>query len=282
MHDICKVVEGNVMRQWSLGQLTVIGTRPWELVEIAARAGYDAVDPLVGLVEFPGLPQVPLRKGHSDTIRMGEALRANGIAFHAADAFVLDPRTDLDAVARMIELVADLGAQKVVALIFGDDLAAGTAKLAALDEMANASGLGVVFEFAAVSAVANAEQAMEVIRQTGSQNIRLMLDTLHYSYAGGTPEGAKALAASIGAAQLCDAEAGLDYAAYAKTAAMERLAPGDGALDCGGFLAAFPADLMVSIEVPRPDEPDLVARARRMLDAARGLDEALPLNAPPF
>ena len=58
------------MRRWSLGQLTVIGVRPWELVEIAARSGYDAVDPLVGLVDFPGLPVVPLREGNPDTIRM--------------------------------------------------------------------------------------------------------------------------------------------------------------------------------------------------------------------
>lgn len=261
------------MRKWSLGQLTVTGTRPWELVEIAARAGYDAVDPFVGLVEFPGLPQVPLRKGDPDTIRMAEALKANNIAFYAADVFVLDGQTDTDAVARMIELVADMGAQKINALIFGSDLPAGTAKLAATDEIARAAGVDVVLEFAAVSAVANAEKALEVIRQIGSDNIRLMLDTLHYSYSGGTPEGVKALIPSIGAAQLCDADAGLDYSGYVRTAAMDRLAPGDGALDCGGFLAAFPADLMVSIEVPRPDEPDLVARARRMLDAARGLDE---------
>lgn len=260
------------MRQWSLGHLTVIGTRPWELVEIAARAGYDAVDPFVGLVEFPGLPVVPLRRGDPDTVRMGQALKANGIAFHVGDVFVLDARTDLDDVNRMIELVSDLGAHKVSALIFGDDLPAGVANLAALDAMAAAAGLEVVFEFTAVSAVANAEQALDVIRQTGSDNIRLMLDTLHHSYAGGTPESAKALVDVIGAVQLCDAVAHLDYDAYVK-AGMERMAPGEGELRCRDFLAVFPRDFTVSVEVPCSDEPDLVARARRMLDAARALDE---------
>lgn len=68
------------MRRWSLGQLTVVGVRPWELVEIAARAGYDAVDPLVGLVDLPAIPTVPLKAGDPDTVRMAQALKANGIA----------------------------------------------------------------------------------------------------------------------------------------------------------------------------------------------------------
>jgi sugar phosphate isomerase/epimerase len=260
------------MRQWSLGQLTVNGTRPWELVEIAARAGYDAVDPLVGLVELPGIPVVPLRKGDPDTIRMGEALKANGVAFNVADAFILDGESDMEAVRRMIDLVADMGARQVNALIFGGDLAGGIAKLAALDEMAAVAGMPVVFEFTALSAVASAQDALEVIGQTGSGNIRLMLDTLHHSHAGGTPESAKAMAGMIGAAQLCDARANLDADEYYHTAAHQRMAPGEGELGCADYLAALPPGLACAIEVPRLDEPDLVARAKRMLNAARALE----------
>lgn len=264
------------MRKWSLGQLTVNGTRPWELVEIAARAGYDAVDPLVGLVELPGIPVVPLRKGDADTIRMAEALKANGIAFNVADAFILDGQSDMDAVRRMIDLVAELGARQVNALIFGDDLEGGIARLAVLDEMAAGAGMPVVFEFTALSAVASAEQALEVIRRTGSSNIRLMLDTLHHSHAGGTPETARAMAGMIGAAQLCDARANLDADAYYHTAAHQRIAPGEGELGCADYLAGLPSALTCAIEVPRLDEPDLVARARRMLDAAKALEGVQP------
>lgn len=263
------------MRRWSLGHLTVVGTRPWELVEIAARAGYDAVDPLVGLAEFPGLPVVPLRKGDPDTVRMADALKANAIAFNTADAFMLTADTDTDALARMVDLVAELGARSINALLFGNDLPAATERLVALDGMAAAAGLGLVLEFTALSAVASAEQALEVIAGTGSTRIGLMLDLLHHNYAGGTPESAAAIAGRIGAAQLCDAPARLTFEEYYKTAAEERMAPGEGELPVERYLALLPADMTCAVEVPRRGETDLVARARRMLDAARAMQERI-------
>jgi hypothetical protein len=52
-------------------------------------------------------------------------------------------------------------------------------------------------------------------------------------------------------AQICDAEAGLNFTAeqMVHTARCARLLPGDGSIDLRGLFAALPADLPVSVEV---------------------------------
>lgn len=262
------------MRKWSLGQLTVIGTRPWELVEIAARAGYDAVDPLVGLAEFPGLPVVPLKKGDADTVKFAEALKANGIAFNVADAFLINEQTDREAMHRMVDLCGELGAKTVNAILFDEDRGRGLANLVALDAMAAAAGMKVIIEFLALSQLATGRQALDLIAETGSDNIGLMVDALHLSYTGGTPADMGGFGNAIMGAQLCDAPLNLSFEEYYRVAIEERLVPGEGDLPMAAFMAALPAGLTCAIEVPRPTEPDLVARAKRSLEAGKAVDRA--------
>src|SRR4051812_33213614 len=106
----CSQEEEHAMRKWSLGQLTVMGVKPYELVELAARAGYDAVDPFVGIVQFPGVPMVPLRKGEAETNRMLESMKANGITVNTGDAFLITGENDEDVMARAVDLMAEMGA----------------------------------------------------------------------------------------------------------------------------------------------------------------------------
>jgi sugar phosphate isomerase/epimerase len=260
------------MRKWSLGQLTVVGVRPFELVEIAARAGYDAVDPLVGLVDFPEIPTVPLKAGDPDTIRMAQALKANGIAFNVADAFVLNAQTDLEALRRMVDLVAELGAKSINAIHFDDDRPRGFANLAALDAMAREAGLPVVIEYLKFSQIGTAQEALEAIAAIGSGNMGLMCDPLHHFFAGGTTEEMHGYTASILAAQLCDGPADPSFEEYVRMAMGDRLLPGDGALPLTGYMAALPPELMCAIEVPLPAEKDLLRRATMALEAGKAVD----------
>jgi len=260
------------MRQWSLGHLTVNGARPFELVEIAARAGYAAVDPLVGYIDVPGLAIVPLKAGDPDTVRMAGALKANGIALRIADGFVLDANSDLDSAKRTIDLVAGLGAIGVNTILFGDDLPAAVAKLAALDEIAAAAGLRTLMEPMMISSVHNPAQAMDVIAKTGSSNIRIMLDSLHFFYAGKKAADISQFVHAVGGVQLCDSPNKMTFDEYSRASIEERIAPGEGELPLREFMAALPRDLVCAIEVPRPTEPEMTDRARRVLEAGKRVD----------
>jgi len=261
------------MREWSLSHLTVVRARPAELVEIAARAGYDAVCPIVGLVAYEGVPVIPLRAGDPDTLALARALKATGLRINTADGFVLTEHTDMQRVAAVLSLMAELGARNVNVIVHESDPGRGFEHVCALDCTAQSLGLAVALEFTPLSSIASMQEALQWIRRAGSANIGLMVDQLHLAQSGETPADVAKLDPSlIRAAQLCDAPAGMDRAAYAHCAIYERMAPGDGQLPVRGFMAALPPDLTCALEIPRIDEPDLTVRARRMLDAARSAD----------
>jgi sugar phosphate isomerase/epimerase len=262
------------MRKWSLGHLTVASARPHELVEIAARAGYDAVDPFVGLVQFPELPMVTLKAGDADTVRLAGALKANAIAFNTADAFLISEASDMEAVRRMVDLVAELGARNVNAILVGEDHARGLANLAALDAMARAAGMGTLVEFVSFSRIPTGRAALAAIAAIGSHNIGLMVDALHLSHGGEGPQDMQGFGAAIHGAQLCDAPAKLSDEEYYRRSLDDRMMPGDGELPMVDFMAALPAGLTCAIEVPWPGEPDLLKRASMALAAGKAVDRA--------
>jgi sugar phosphate isomerase/epimerase len=258
------------MRRWSLGQLTVIGVRPAELVEIAARAGYHAVCPIVGLVPVKGLDLIPLRAGDPDTKAMAASLKSNGIQVQNADGYILGPDTDRDEMQRMTDLMAEFGARNINAIVFDEDLGRGAAQLAALDSMAQAVGMTISLEFMAFSPIVTPQQAMDLIATTGSANIGIMLDALHLAQSGAAAGDCRST--DILGAQICDAPRNLSFEEYCRMAIEERFAPGEGELPLTDFMAVLPRELTCSVEVPRLNEPDLTVRAKRMLDLARQID----------
>jgi hypothetical protein len=62
----------------SLDQLTILGVRPAELVELAAAAAYGAISPFIG-VGNSELPMTPLRAGHPDTLAMRQRMAQTGV-----------------------------------------------------------------------------------------------------------------------------------------------------------------------------------------------------------
>lgn len=264
------------MRNWSLGHLTVVRARPAELVEIAARAGYDAVCPIVGLVSYEGVPVIPLRMGDPDTLAMARALKSTGLRINTADGFVLSDHTDMQRAAAAVSLMAEMGAGNINVIVSDSDLSRGFDHLCALASMAQSAGVPVALEFTPLSSIASMQDALRWIERTGSANIGLMVDQLHLAQSGEAPADVAKLDPSlVRAAQLCDAPAGMDFAAYAHRAIYERMAPGDGELPVREFMAALPPGLTCALEVPRMDETDLTARAQRMITAARSSDRRL-------
>jgi len=261
------------MRRWSLDQLTVVGVRPVELVEIAARAGYDAVSPFVGLDNSSGLFTVPLRAGHPETVGMIRALRDNGVRLNQVDGFAIGEKFDMEGARRAIELVAEIGANNIVALLFDSDESRGFDTLAALCEEAASADMSVAIEFTALSKLPSLASTVQLIKKLGRSRVGILVDLLHLAQAGESPADlAKVPHGLIRGAQLCDARTGLDAQTYFHVAIKERMAPGTGELPVREFLAALPTDITVGVEVPMIEPRDWQTRASMLLDCARRVD----------
>lgn len=184
----------------------------------------------------------------------------------------MNGQSDLEAIRRMVDLVAEMGAKNVNAILFDEDRSRGLANLAALDAMAASAGMGVLVEFMKISRLGSGQEALDAIAQIGSDNIGLMVDALHLSYGGEGPADMRGFGAAIMGAQLCDAPATMSFDDYYRMAMGDRLVPGDGKLPLADFMAALPADLICAIEVPWLAEPDLLKRATRALEAGKAVD----------
>lgn len=265
------------MRTFSLDQLTVLGVRPAEMVEIAARAGYGAICPFAGIGHGFGLPTVPLRAGDPDTVAMARALRDTGVFINSADGFALYEGVPMDEMRAAVDLMAQLGARHLVTLNFDSDDARAEDNFGQLYQWARAAGLRLLLEFTPLSRIAGLADALAWRERTGAQELGLVVDLLHLNKSGGSPADLAALdPALIGGAQLCDGPLAPTEEEYAEAAVHERMVPGEGELPCRAFLAALPADLVVGVEVPLSSRAKAgeghLARAAMVLEAARAMD----------
>lgn len=270
------------MRRWSLDQLSVLGVRPAELVEIAARAGYDAISPFIGLGDSGGLPTVPLRAGDPDTLAMARALKDSGLRLNQADGFAITPDLDVEAANRAVDLMAEMGANNIVALLFDPDEARCFDRLAALCDKAESAGIGVVLEFTEISFLHSLADTLQLIERLGRSHVGVLIDLLHLAYAGEVPADIAAVPPGlIRGAQLCDAPAGLDNENYVRVAMGDRMAPGTGELPVVEFLAALPESIIVGIEAPVSEPRDWNERASMLLDCALQIEKRSTARMPP-
>lgn len=254
-------------RPLSLDQLTVIGARPAELVDIAARAGFAAISPWLGAVRYDALPAAHLRKGDPETAAMAQRLRDTGVTINQADGFGLPDDAPLDAYRDGIALMAEMGARNIVSLVFDSEPERGLDRFCQLDQWAQEAGIGIVLEFTPLSRIAGLPEALDFLRRVDSANAGLLVDLLHLAQSGGTPADLAALPPGlVRGAQLCDGPAQVDFAAYAHNAIMHRLWPGEGELPVADFLRALPGDIVIGVEIPR-DEPvsSLTERAEQAM-----------------
>lgn len=234
----------------SLDQLTVLGVRPAELVELAAAAGYGAISPFIG-VGNSVLPMTPLRAGHPDTLAMKHRMAQTGVVINNADGFALFADSPMDEMRAGIELMAEMDAKNVVTLIFDQDANRAYDNFCSLNDCAKSNGLGLVLEFTPLSQVAGLADALAYVRRTGSPNVGILVDLLHLMQSGGTPADLRAIEPRlIRGAQLCDGPAAPSFEQYACNAFQERMVPGDGELPMAEFLAALPSHVIFGLEVP--------------------------------
>jgi sugar phosphate isomerase/epimerase len=260
----------NNARPLAAAHLTALELAPPQWVRAAARAGFAAVGLRLHPAAAGGVAYMS-SVGNEAHRELRDTLAGEGIAVHDVEFIPVVPELDPASFSALFEAAASLGARCVS--VSGDDpnFARLAATLADMAERARQFGLRIDLEFMRWRHVGSLAQAREVIARARQPNLALVVDALHLSRSGGTPQDIAALPSElIGFAQLCDAPAALpdsDESAI-REARTNRLAPGDGALPLDALLRALPTQVALSVEMPMLSLPleariDLAYRATR-------------------
>lgn len=264
------------VRKWSLDHLTVAGVRPRELVEIAARAGYDAVGPFIGIGDREEMRGISTTPGDPDGMAMARHLADAGLFINNVDGFNTSPAVPLDKWRAGVDAIARLGARSIVLHQVDEDLDRGFDRYRELSDYAAEAGLGVVLEFTPLTKVATLDSAIDFLGRLGLGHVGILADILHLYRSGGGVGALRMVDPDlIKGAQLSDARAQATQEEYWREAIFRREVPGEGELPVVAFLAALPPDIVVGVEVPdrsqERSQEQHIERARTLLAGARAL-----------
>lgn len=261
-------------REYSLAHLTVLALPPAEMIDVAARAGYDYVglrlnrvtptEVLYNLVEDPAL----LRETQA-------RLADTGVRVLDVELARMDPTHDARSFLPLLETAAALGARHIITQLPDPDRARALDRFAALCDLAAPLHLGIDLEFPSWIDVGSLQTAAEVLQAVDKSNAGLLVDTLHFDRSNSSLDVLKALPPRwFRYAHVCDAPAekpttleGLLF-----TARAERMFPGEGGIDIRSILACLPDGIPYALEIPgntRVAQVGLAEYARLALQRSR-------------
>jgi len=262
-------------RCFSLAHLTVLDLPPPDLIEMAARVGYQTV----GVRLIPATPGGPgyLMDDPAQRRATKAAIAATGVTVFDVEIVRLTPDCQIHDFTGFLEVAAEIGAKAILVAGNDPDEARLTDRFTAFCAAAAPYSLTADLEPMPWTNVPNLATAIRIVQAASQPNGGILVDTLHFDRSDSTLAHLASIPRSwLHYAQLCDApaEKPTNIEGLIHTARAERLFPGEGGIDLLPILAGLPADLPISLEIPtetlaRTLGPE--ARARRALDAARSL-----------
>jgi sugar phosphate isomerase/epimerase len=238
--------------QFSLAHLTALQCSPPQLIEIAARAGYE----FVGLRPIPvGARDEPLHPFATDRAlyaRTKAALAATGVRLLDIEvARIIEEASPRDYLPA-IEAAAQLGGKHVLSSVWCDDRSYIRDFFVELCDLAQQFGLTVDLEFVTWSGIRTLNEAAELIRESRCDNAGILVDTLHF-------DRCHADLATLGAlprdwfrfVQISDAPAkySTERDELVRIGRGARLYLGEGGIDVAAILRRLP-EVPLSIEIP--------------------------------
>ncbi len=246
----------------------VPGAGPVETIRAAAEGGFD----MTGLwIEPEQWSPALLRETKA-------ALADTGLPLLDVEVIWINPGDNLSAHKACIDIGAELGASNVLCVSSDPDMGATAARLAALCEHAEGSGMRVALEFGIFTEVKNLTMALAVLDAVAHPQRALLIDPIHVDRSGSAIEAiAQVPRELLPYAQFCDAPAERpdtsDFNAIITDAIDLREQCGEGGLPLGALYRALPAGIPLSIELRskalRDAYPELGARAKAVATATR-------------
>lgn len=257
----------------SLAHLTVLDLPPPQMIRLAAKLGYDRVGlRLIRVTDSsPGYPL------HEDPVALRAtraALDETGITVNDIEFIRLTPDFHADAFLPFLNAGAELGARHIICAPYDPDLSRLSDNLAAFQALARPLALSCVLEFFPWTNVPDLAAARTVVEQTGTADIGILVDTLHFDRSGSALADLESLPTTqLPFLHLCDAAVHPPYSAedLLHVGRAERLPPGEGQIDLTAILGRLPPCLPIALEVPMTA---LQARKGSQYVASRVFDAA--------
>ena len=237
-------------RKFSLAYLTIPGTDPVEQIRIAKAVGYDSVSLRTIPMHLPGEPEFLLHKDPDLFANVQKALKEYDMPLMDIELARVRPDLDINEYEPAFEAAAKLGATDVLGSVWTRDKAYYVEQVGKVAEMAKKYGLAYNIEFLPWAGVRNLQEAITLVDAVGTDNLYIMVDTLHAGRAGVSgPELKRTDPKYFHFIHLCDGPAGpdgdpvladIDGPLMLHTAREARLYPGEGAMDIAGMVAAMP------------------------------------------
>lgn len=256
------------MKELGIESISVFGMPRVEYVKLARDLGCSYVT--TGLQSHGanpfGYPGFSLREPAARR-EMREAMDADGVSISLGEGFLVQPGAEAGpAAAADLELMAELGVRRILAISFEPDFQRNVEQFGALAETAARFGIETLLEFVPIFAVADLATAHALVRQVGRADFRILVDTMHVARCGATAADLAAIDPElIGYVQLCDAPLKPAIPDYMEEAMYERMVPGEGELPLKAMLAALPRDRVIGLEVPMRAEAQAGAGAHERL-----------------
>jgi sugar phosphate isomerase/epimerase len=255
-------------RRIGLAALTVLELPHEEQVSVAARAGYSHVG--LRLVPVAGQPFNHL----FDVDEVEKRLAGTGVGVLDVEVFRLAPQTDIKEFESAMAAAQRLGATELLVHGADPDPARLIETFGRLCDLAARYGLSANLEPMPWVEVSNLAQAMRILEGAACANGGLLVDAIHFFRAGDSPEAlAKLPRKYLRYTQLCDArpERPADMQEIIRQARSDRLFPGEGGLELHRLLAALPAGIALSLEIPVAKKMAPLERARQALAATNAI-----------
>ncbi len=239
--------------EYSLAHLTVLSLTPPQLVDVAARTGYDHVGVRITRVT----PNEVLYDLARDRAMMKETkarLDDTGIGVHDVELFRMDPSLDAEHFVPQLEATAELGSRDIIAQLPDPDRERAIERFARICDLAKPLGIFVSLEFPHWTETGNLREATRVVRAVNRSNAGILVDMLHFGRSDSSlDELAKLPREWLRFAHVCDAakEVPPTMAGIIRTARDERQFPGEGGIEVCEILARMPQDIPYALEIPR-------------------------------
>jgi sugar phosphate isomerase/epimerase len=225
-----------------------VGTAPPQLVSIAAEAGFDFIGARVRPVTATERPY-DLQPGSPMLKETIARMQDTGVTVEDIEFLLLDGTDQRAAWLQMLEAGQALGARTMTVACADPDASRFADTLAQLSQDGRGFGILPTLEPISYQVVRSIPDAAE---RAGQAGVGIVVDSLHFHRFGGTLEELKACTSLVPLLQLCDGPVAspASHAGLVLESRSERQVPGEGEFDLASLVAAFPADLPVSVETP--------------------------------